>query len=233
MIRPLFAVALSALSLAACDSGEPPHGAETDPAIAAALDEPLMTDPELAGDRGAAVGVVDSRIALPPEDRSPEAIASARKVALEQAGGALQALPRAGKGGPGPLGVNLLTAAQVARASGLASAACVASLEYSNGWAARLPPAIAIYPHAAVQEAAGTDSGTCALRVVHFVTPVPRDEVVAYTLTMARKAGFGADFRRDGGDAVLGGKKGGAAYAFYARTRDGLTEADLVVAGRN
>lgn len=233
MIRPLsFLLVVSTLALAACDKPAPPREAETDPAIAAALDKPLMTDPELAGDRGAALAVDDGRIALPPEDRSPESVASARQAALALAGGALLPLPTPGAGGPPALGPNAITAAEVARASGLASAPCLQSLAYSASWAAELPATVPVYPQAAVQEAAGSDAGGCGLRVVHFVTPVPAADVVAFTLTLARKGGYDARHRTERGDLIVGGRKGSAAYALYARTRDGLTEVDLVTAGR-
>jgi len=59
--------------LGACgDEGERAVAIEDDPAIAAALGDPLMSDPDLAGqDRsGDAVAITQSRIALPPGDEA-------------------------------------------------------------------------------------------------------------------------------------------------------------------
>jgi len=231
-IRRLIAAGLASLALAGCDGNDDtPKPGETDPALSGALSEPLMVDPELSGDQGAAVAVNDGSVTLPPEDRSPEARANARKGALAMAGGTLLPLPQPGKGGAGALAGNALTAAQVAGSSAAAGRGCAAKVQYSNTWAAQLPAEFPVYPRGAVQEAAGTDSGGCALRVVNFLTPVTPADVMAFYYTRAKRAGLPADYRLEGGDHVLGGRKGSRAYVVYARDRQGITEVDLVASG--
>ncbi|MFD2135337.1 hypothetical protein ACFSLT_09085 [Novosphingobium resinovorum] len=106
-------------------------------------------------------------------------------------------------------------------------------MQYSNTWAAKLPAELPVYPRAAVQEAAGIDGQGCALRVVNFATPVSVSDVVSFYYTKALGAGYGAEYKIDGGDSVLGGSKGGKAYVVYARKLDsGLTEVDLVASGK-
>ena len=61
--------------------------------------------------------------------------------------------------------------------------------EQLQAWAAKLPAAFPVYPRGNTQEAAGTDEGQCALRVVSFLTPVALEEVLAFYYTRARAAG--------------------------------------------
>ena len=92
-----------------------------------------------------------------------------------------------------------------------------------------MPDAFPVYPRGAVQEAAGTDAGGCALRVVNFQTPVPVSEVMDFYFTRAAAAGFSAQHVLQGGDNVLGGVGGRAAYTVYARKLpSGAAEVDLV-----
>lgn len=223
-----------ALVLAGCNSEKKkPEGAETDPAMSGALGDQIMVDPNMAGQEGAALAANGGQIALPPEDRSPEAIAAAKADAAAAVGGKLSAAPAPQKGGAAALTEAAATAAQVAEASKTARTDCAAKVEYSNTWAARLPAEIPLYPRGAVQEAAGTDSDGCALRVVNYATPVAPGDVMSFYYTMAGRAGYGADYRLDGNDHVIGGRKGGKAFVVYARKLDnGVTEVDLVTSGK-
>lgn len=222
------------LMLAGCNSDKKqPQGAETDPAMSGALGDQIMVDPDMTGQDGAALAVNDGRIALPPEQRSPEAIAAAKEEAARAVGGRISAAPQAQSGGAAGLTEAAATAAQVAQESKAAHTDCAGKVAYSNTWAAKLPAEIPVYPRGAVQEAAGTDSNGCALRVVNYATPVPPEDVVNFYYTMAKKAGYGTDHRLDGKDHVIGGSKGGKAYVVYARKLDGgLTEVDLVTSGK-
>ena len=104
---------------------------------------------------------------------------------------------------------------------------------YSATWAAKLPKDLPVYPRSAVQEAAGTDADGCNLRVVNFVSPVSPKDVIDFYYTKATNAGYGAEYRMDGTDNVLGGRKGGQSYLLYARKLDnGLTEVDLIASGK-
>lgn len=222
------------LLLAGCGSGsKAPAPGETDPALTGALGEQIMVDPEMAGEQGAAVSAGNSAITIPPQDRTPEAIAAAKKQAAQAAGGALKPAPSPVQGGANTLSQGAATAAQVAAGAKVAKADCSKKVQYSNTWAAKLPAELPVYPRGAVQEAAGIDGQGCALRVVNFATPVSVGDVISFYYTKATSGGYGAEYRVDGTDHVLGGKKDGRAYVVYARKLDnGLTEVDLVASGK-
>ena len=96
----------------------------------------------------------------------------------------------------------------------------------------KLPAAFPVYPKGAVQEAAGTDDGACALRVVNFLTPVPVNEVIDFYFTRASAAGYSVQHVRQSGEDQLGGTKGGASYVVYARELpNGGSSVDLVTNG--
>ena len=95
-----------------------------------------------------------------------------------------------------------------------------------------MPEAFPVYPRAAVHDAAGTDEGKCALRVVEFTTPVPLGEVIDFYFTRAGKAGFSLRHVVAGGETRLGGAKGSSSFMVYASRRDdGMTVVDLVTNG--
>ncbi|MEZ5947602.1 MAG: hypothetical protein R3C04_12270, partial [Hyphomonas sp.] len=219
--------------LAGCSgSDKAGNKGDEDPALTGALDGELMTDPELSGEAGAAAGAAGG-VELPPEQRSPEAIAAARQDAAKKAGGTLESATEAGEGSATSLFEGAATAAQVAEQSRATSADCAAKVNYSASWANRLPDALSVYPRAAVQEAAGTDADGCMLAVVNFVTPVDAKDVIDFYYTRARKAGYGAEYHMEGSDHVLGGKNAGKVYVVSARTLDnGLTEVDLISSGK-
>lgn len=236
--RLLIGLAATALVSACSDADKKaPSGEEQDPAVSGALEDQIMVDPDLAGQNGAAVTANGGNAGLPPVLRTPESIAAALQDAARQAGGTVETAPQPGTGGAASLVEGAATAAQVAEASRAASTDCASKVEYSANWATRLPAALAVYPRAAVQEAAGINSNDCALTVVNFLTPVGTSDVVSYYYTMARKAGYGAEYRLEGDDHVLGGRGGSKAYLLYARKladgpNKGLTEVDLIVSGK-
>ena len=222
--------------LAGCGDDKTKAGAEGDPAVTGALGDQIMVDPELAGQDRSADGVSagSNKVEIPPEQRTPEAIAAARTEAAKLAGGNIETAPPAKKdGNPAALVEQASTAAQVAQASKAASADCAQRAQYSMNWANQLPDALKVYPRGAVQEAAGILGDGCNLRVVSFATPVAADDVINFYYTRVRKAGYDAQHHMDGGDHVLGGKKGGEAYVVYARKLDGgLTEVDVIASGK-
>lgn len=223
------------LLLAGCNSADKdkPVPTETDPAMSGALGDQIMVDPDMADGQGAAVDATDRQVTIPPEDRSAQAATDARAQATRLAGGKLMDVPSPASGGAQALTQIAASAAQVAQASRSAHTDCTAKVGYSGTWAAKLPEELPVYPRGAVQEAAGVDEGGCALRVVNYVTPVSPGDIVAFYYTRANKAGYSAEYRMDGSDHVLGGRRQGKAYVVYARKlKDGLTEVDLVTSGR-
>lgn len=230
---------LAALALAGC--GDAPERKTLDPladdpAITAALADEIMVDPDLVGrNRGlsAIVARGPESAEVPPELAGPEAARRARAEAAKLVGGTIREAPEPGSGNTAAAPLrHAMTAAQVAAAARVGDPACIASMEYSARWAARLPRGLDVYPHGAVQEAAGADGGGCALRVVHFVTAVEPGDVMDFYLTRASAAGYGVRHTLDGGGHILEGRKGGRAYLVHARAGEGgVTEVDLVVSG--
>ncbi|HEY6815543.1 MAG TPA: hypothetical protein VI168_08395 [Croceibacterium sp.] len=236
--RSLLAVSAPVLLLAGCGWGEEQTEpvAEDDPALSGALNDQITTDPDLAQQNRA-----DSAAFIPSQDGSvptvesgAEAIAAARTEALRLVGGPgkLRKAPDAQEvAGALPADATLTAAARAAAAPG-GNSDCAARAQYTMRWAAQLPAAFPVYPRGSVQEAAGTDTSGCALRVVNFVTPVPLGEVMDFYFSRARAAGFSAQRVLQDGDDVLGGVKGRASYVIYARRMpSGNTEVDLVTNG--
>lgn len=227
--------ALLACVLAACD-GERPESVldEIDPAVIAAINDQILTDPDLSRQNegnAALTGGIDH--ALPLVNDSPRAIDAAREEARALVGGRdrFGRLPPVGeRQAEIPLESRITVTARAAYAG--ATQACVRSLDRGFIWAARVPAAFPVYPRGATQEAAGSDAAGCALRAVNFRTPVPLEEVLAFYHTRALDAGFTSTLATAGDESVLRGEHEGAFFALYARTgASGLTEADLVILG--
>lgn len=224
----------AALLLAGCGGAnkDAPTPAESDPAVTGALGDQIMVDPNMSGNNGAAIAANGGQIELPPQQRTPEAIQAARDEAMVQAGGNLKSAPAPQTGSAASLVESAATAAQVAQETKAASADCTKKAQYSATWAGKLPKVLPVYPRGAVQEAAGTDADGCHLRVVNYISPVTPRDVIDFYYTKATSAGYGAEYRMDGADHVIGGRKGGLAYVVYARKLgNGLTEVDLVASG--
>lgn len=236
-LSTLLSVAVCAALLAGC-SGEQAAvpEPEDDPALSGALGDQIMVDPDLVGQNRAnsAAALPSQSGSLPTVDAGPEAIAAARAEALRLVGGPgrMKKAPEAREvAGELPADAALTAAARAAAAPG-GNADCAGRAQYTMQWAARMPRAFPVYPRGAVQEAAGTDAGGCALRVVNFVTPVPLGEVMDFYFTRARDAGFSAQRLLQDGDDLLAGVKGRASYVVYARRLpSGNTEVDLVTSG--
>ncbi len=235
--RYAFASLASVALLAGCgDKESDAVDAGEDPAMTGALGDQIMVDPELSGQNGSAVTAGTGNVELPPEQRSPEAIAAARQEAAKKAGGTLKSAPSPSQGNTASLVENAATAAQVAASAKAAGKDCTSAVQYSMNWTTKLPAALSIYPRGAVQEAAGIDKDGCSLRVVTFVTPVESGDVMDFYYTRTTAAGYNADYKMEGESHVMGGGKGGSAYLIYARTladgpNKGLTEVDLIASG--
>lgn len=224
----LLPLLLAGTALTACEGGgtsAPKARAELDPAIVAALADPIMIDPDLASqNRGNAAIALDRFDAVPLDDISPEAVAAAKADAARLAGGMIKTAPE-----PAHNSDTLapaLTAGQVAAALPGLSADCLGGLRYGYAWAAGLPPALPVYPRGHVQEAAGNQG--CALRAVVFTTPVEAAAVIDFYFTRADDVGFTAERRRHGAVETLSGRKGAAAFVVRVREgANGLSEVEL------
>lgn len=230
------AIAAPVALLAGCGGEEKAPEPENDPAMTAALQDRIMVDPDLVGQNraNAAASLPDGDGSIPTEVSSPEAVAAARADALSLVGGPgrMEKAPKPRSvSGALPEGSTLTAAARAAASPG-GTENCAEAATYTANWAAKMPETFPVYPRGAVQEAAGTDSGKCRLRVVNFLTPVPLAEVMDFYFTRASKAGFQVDHAMIDGENTLGGSHQGSSFVVYARSqKNGLTSVDLVTNG--
>ncbi|HEX7853938.1 MAG TPA: hypothetical protein VF503_09605 [Sphingobium sp.] len=104
-------------------------------------------------------------------------------------------------------------------------------LHYGDQWVKAMPTGLGLYPGARLTEAAGTDTGRCALRVISFTTADSPDMVVTHYTGQVRKAGFDAERQPCKTEIRLGGTraKDDAAYLLFARRNErGVTEVDII-----
>lgn len=230
--RPLLAIASVAL-LSACGGGaaDEAEGEAMDPASQQALNDELMTDPDLANrnEAGAALSGTGND-AIPEIDKSTKAIEAATSRATELVGGTanMKPAPAARKlAASAPDSKAMVAAAQAAVSPGGAN--CAESVKYASAWAAKLPAAFPVYPRGNTLEAAGTDEGDCALRIVSFLTPVALEDVLAFYASRASAAGFAVEHVVKDGSNVLSATKRNSALVVYAkRLPSQVTQIDLV-----
>jgi len=228
---------LAVLPLGACSSADkaPEATAERDPAAAAALNDPIMVDPDLASqNRGnsALSGGGPAQGDLPDFVRTPEEVDAARAAAQSLLGGAPAAAPAPAATSDKSRLAGALTMPAIAAASGIATQACADKLGFTMGWTVRLPAALPIYPRGHAIVAAGSDEPGCKVRAVRFVIPVPVSDAVDFYYASAARGKLPVQRRKEGDDELVTGAQGGSAYAVYARQRsDGLTEIDIITAG--
>jgi hypothetical protein len=94
-----------------------------------------------------------------------------------------------------------------------------------------MPDPFTLYPGAQLTEAAGAEKDGCTLRAASFVTPVPKQGVIDYYYTQARRAGFDAEHRIVEGDNVLGGTRkadGSAYFIVFTNAPGGKTGVDII-----
>jgi len=107
--------------------------------------------------------------------------------------------------------------------------ACGVPFNYGNGWANRLPADFPAYPGWRITEAAGSDRGDCHERVVTFATADPYNRVLEHYRSLAARAGFSAEQQARGGDQVLGGTRGDAAYYLIVTPTGAGSDVALIV----
>ena len=202
--RCLTILAVSSLVLMGCDSAGNDKAeldkldsklggkGNVDPALAAALEDQIMVDPQLASKSN------DDSI------RAPNEPYSASVPAREAAPG-------------GPVGQTLGTlAAQQARIAKDKFTGCSLDVAYSIQWANRLPIDLPLFPKARVSEAAGSDDQGCNLRVASYTAPAPPRSVVGYYLNLAKRSGYRESVSSDGQGQMVSGWRPSDGAAFYA-----------------
>lgn len=219
--------------LGACNDEQPRASREQrDPAITGALNDPLMTDPDLSSrNEGAAAISVVTDTGLPVLAATPEDAAAARSEAARLVGGAdkLKVLPDPaatvrplpGKGGPADHLSALLT-----------DPICRSGLRESAIWAASMPAALRVYPRGALERGAGRDAQGCHVRALAFTVPVTVQDVMAFYRRRVATAGMTAVHAGDGAGEVLRGTGEGIAYDIRARALGDGTLVKLAVALR-
>ncbi|NWK96887.1 hypothetical protein DM806_14675 [Sphingobium lactosutens] len=230
-----------ALALAACGKGDKDANLAAldaqltnnaaDPALKGALADPIVVDPQLVGQA--------NRNAVRPADRPANGAVpmlsgdagKAQATAVRQAGGKLLSAPAASQGEAMASTVTLGAVAREQAAQRGGNAGCAKKLDYGTEWAQRLPEPFALYPGAQLTEAAGAEADGCTLRAASFVTPVPRQGVMDYYYTVARRAGYDGEHKIMGGDHVLGGTRGSDGSAYFILFTDapgGKTSVDII-----
>jgi hypothetical protein len=202
-----------------------------DPALKGALSAQIVVDPNLTSQ--------SNRNAIRPTDTPangalPVLTGDAKKAASEAqrlAGGKLLSTPAPVTGKP----IDRTTLGALAREQGFrTNVDCKAKLAYGAQWATRMPEPFGIYPGAQLMEAAGAEANGCTLRAASFVTSVPKQGVLDYYYTQARRAGYDGEHQLLEGDHVLGGTRANDKAAYLVIVRDapgGKTSVDILADG--
>ena len=230
MLRPmLLPIPLLAfmLSMTGCKSETPASPpAPRDPQVEQAINDPLMTDPDLsAGNEGAAALTVEIDMGMPVLPVTPETIAAAKAEAGRLVGGEDKLLAPPRPGGPAQPLQDGTFESHLAVLPG--AAGCNSALQRSAIWAARLPAALPVYPRGATTSAAGNDQGDCKARVVGFTTPVPLNDVLAFYWTRARLARLSPRRLATADGQVIVGQRAGLAFDLRASEANGFTTVRL------
>jgi len=237
VMRCAFAFALC-LMLAACsaapDDGVDARALASDPVLARALHDPLMSDPDLSArnEANAVLGLTGSG-ALPVFTATPETSRAARDAARLELleGGTIPDLPPAsdhphGKA-LGPLGA-LASAADLLAALG-APAECMGRLEEGFAWSADLPQAAAIMPHGMVVQAGGAALPPCRMRIIRYRTAAAPEDVLAYHYARAVRAGMTAARHAKPEDMIAASNAAGARLVVHVRpAANGMAAVDLL-----
>ena len=225
-IRSVGAIAMLGLMVAACGKQQhnPPGGNEIDPAVARALEDQIMVDPDLTqqdGRFGARGGDVSTQAALP--------VTATGAAVTAKPGNLLHApAPTSVKEGPAPITLGQLAAEQTGKRGG----GCDHNVQYGIGWANRLPAAFPLYPDAQVVEAAGKDNAACRLRLANFTSRAPIQTLIDFYYTQAKQNGFTAEHLLADGGHVLAGtreKDGGAYYLLFSTDKNRSISVDMIV----
>ena len=204
------------LALAACGRGEDNNLADmdnnllangADPALTSALEDQILVDPNL-------VQQTHPNSVRPPEtpvQAQYPADSAGGNASAGASGGQAREAAASGAGGPPQI------------------SACGTPFGYGNEWAGRMPPEFPAYPGARLTEAAGADRGDCHMRVVSFTTADPYNRVLENYRSLAARAGFSAEQQTRGGDQVLGGTRGEAAYYLIVTPTGSGSDVALIV----
>ncbi len=213
------------VSLSACDGGKdkPKPANDVDPAVANALEDQIMVDPNLVGqsNRFGRTTPTGSQAPVPPAGTGgPPAVH-----------GKLLSAPAPKTGGAkGSITLGQLATDQAATNKGAPT--CDQNFKYSATWATSLPVAFPLYSDAQVTEAAGNNDEPCRMRLVSFASKAPLQNLIDFYYTQAVRNGFSAEHLLDDGEHILAGARArddGAYYLTFNAREDGGTDVDMIV----
>ena len=224
--------ALPCLAGCANDAPAPTDVPERDPVAIQALNDQILTDPDLSIRNEANAALTTSTDhSIPPVVATREAVQKASADAKALLGGIT----------PSPVETaglaqadDIPTSARISLASFAAlipgARSCADRMDYTARWAVDWGGRIPIYPRANLREAAGIERGECDLRAISFLTPVMQEEVAAFYAAMARKNDLALDLGRAGDTFVLIAKDESlVARVHVARTLAGVTRVDIAL----
>ncbi len=221
------------LALASCGrtaSDSDAAGNQSDPAARAALEDPIMVDPDLTEQSNRNAVTTGSKPATGgvPLSRQSAVADAAQADALKAVGGKMLNTPAATTMECENCDIDepVTLGARAAQQNGK----CDAKLNYGAGWADRMPKAFPVYPRATLREAAGVSSGPCNVRVINFRTGASLKSVLDYYYTRAKRAGYDGEHTVKGQEHYLGGTRArdDAAYVVIVNEVGGLRDVDIV-----
>ncbi|WP_093666156.1 hypothetical protein [Sphingomonas gellani] len=234
------AVATTLLLLAGCSgggsvfSGEKDDRRLADPAVAAAINAPILTDPGLQQWANADTirpPTMPDLLSVPPDE-----LGATRPDRLPAAA------PTRGGGCPECDAASdaLTLTALAARQTDARISACAAGLRYATEWANELPASL-LPPVARVTEAAGNDDASCHLRAVTLAASASPDRAVDAMFAAMIAGGYAPEHWRGGTAHLLRGRRGDATLTAYVTGDDDggsdirllFTQAPVVHAGLN
>jgi hypothetical protein len=217
---------------------------DSDPVIARALHDPLMSDPDLASrnEANAALGAPDSHALPVLPSTSADASAAREAMRLELlATGPIPDLPlppgeeededeEEAKPAPPifqPMGP-MAPPADLLAALGL-PASCAARLNEDFALAASLPAAAALPPQGMVIQAGGSEAAGCRLRIIRYVSAAPLIDVLHYHYARATRAGLTGRRQAVPADMIIAQGKGAERLVVEARrAAHGMTGVTLL-----
>jgi len=201
-----------------------------DPILARALNDPLMTDPDMASrnQSNAVIAFHDSH-PLPPLGTHEEAVSRAREAARLEllSGGQVANLPLPVEGENATALGELSNVGDMIEVVG-SRTDCIESMNASLLWSTQMPETSAVMPHGMVQQAAGVDTDRCVVRVVRYHTPVSVEDALEYHFTKATREGFVVEHFK-APEAQLRGEWRDEELTVHGREGPrGLTEIDVI-----
>lgn len=225
--RAFTGVAGLALLLAAAGCGDKDKqkaANDIDPAVANALEDQIMVDPNLVGpaNRFGRTPSTGSQAPVPPAGVGGPAVAP----------GKLLSAPAPTKAN-GTGSITLGERAKDQAAKGVTpSGDCEKNFRYSASWATLLPDAFPLYPDAQVLEAAGNNDAPCRMRLVSFASKTQMQTLIDFYYTQAVRNGFTAEHQLADGEHILAGtrdKDDGVYYLTFNPRKGGGTNVDMIV----